>query len=436
MRRGRRWHRLCGPARPPAAGAGNLYVPQINSQFTPTGAQLSQFAIGAGGSLTDLPAAALSTDTKDIAITPDGRFAYVTYAAAGVGQIFLFARAAGGEMTPVPAGTVAVAGSMQGIVVNPQGTRVYVVDGINLRWFSIDATTGFLSLGGSVSLDTTGAFVAMNGAGTHIYVSEVGRPVGGQAGFMHLTVDPATGVAATTTPPSVAWPAGGTAPTAAARMTISPDGTSLYGTSGQAGRGYALFTLDATGALTNGVRVGPTTASYGTSVVALPPERPVPLGARRDHHDRRHRPVLRRRRRSAHAAGPGVCALRRGERHDAGRDHEPRRQCALHRPERERRRLGDRGRRHGQPAREPSEPDVRHHELGRRRLAVAGARRVVHGDAGRSRRGDDVRRIRVVGSRRHDRPLRLGFRRRDGARKRRAGAEPRVREPRLARRRR
>src|SRR3954454_799898 len=68
---------VLGAVAPAPAGAANLYADTVQNP-SGNGNQLSQYSIGASGALTDLPAAALGTNGKDIAITPDGRFAYVT----------------------------------------------------------------------------------------------------------------------------------------------------------------------------------------------------------------------------------------------------------------------------------------------------------------------------------------------------------------------
>src|SRR5829696_1019761 len=85
-----------------APASTRLYVPESARAAGLAGEQLSQFAIAGDGSLTPLAPAVLGGISNDIAITPDGRFAYVTRSAStDVGLIAQFARAADGRMEPL-----------------------------------------------------------------------------------------------------------------------------------------------------------------------------------------------------------------------------------------------------------------------------------------------------------------------------------------------
>jgi len=108
-----------------------------------TGA-LAQYTVGPGGTLTpSLPATALPATPQDIAITPDGRFAYVAaVGAASPATVAQFARvAANGRLEPNGTGPSADASA---ILVNPQGTRVVLGQGntVSSRPINADGTLG------------------------------------------------------------------------------------------------------------------------------------------------------------------------------------------------------------------------------------------------------------------------------------------------------
>jgi len=251
-----------------AAAFTNLYAAQQSSS---AGLLLWQYAVAPSGSLTALAPSAIGFGAQDIAITPNGSFAYVTRSqASDAGFIAPFARAADGRM--IPAGVDVDGGQdPRGIIVNPQGTRVYyaVAFTSELRSRPIDAGGG---LGAETAVSTLGRsprFLAMTPSGTSLYASAVvigGAPV---TGVLQYDVDPTTGALTPKAPPFVAWPGGG--PTEMARMSVSPDGRHLYAAAGQVGFGTAHFAIDASGALTGG-SVLPTSADRSsTSVLPIAP---------------------------------------------------------------------------------------------------------------------------------------------------------------------
>lgn len=253
---------LAGGLAAPAAGATNLYAAQAANTAGGPGEQVSQFAVAAGGALTELAPAALGANARDIAITPDGRFAYVTRSAgaagAGPGAIAQFARGANGLLTPI--GAPATAGSEpQGILVNPQGTRVVYVDAVAATVTShpiaADGTLGAALVVAAGSARPR--HVATNPAGTSLYVAVAGTPTQPAPGIRQFDVDPATGALTPKAVAFVPWPTGAPVPPAdVARMNVSPDGRHLYAASGQGASGIAHFPIDVTGTLAGGSLVG------------------------------------------------------------------------------------------------------------------------------------------------------------------------------------
>lgn len=256
---------LAGTLATPAAGVTNLYAPQRASE---PGNLLSQFAVAPDGSLTALAAAALGSGARDIAIAPEGRFAYATLSFRS-GAIERFVSAAAGRMQP--AGRIAVDGAPQGILVNPQGTRVYYADASSrsLLWRPIGAG-GELGAPASVSVESViPRFLAMTPDGTNLYVTAARSQ--GAPQLLQFAVDPDTGALTARSPASMDWPAGARTPSDIARMTVSPDGEHLYAASGEQATGIAHFAIGASGTLAAGSIVGVPADSSGGPTTPISP---------------------------------------------------------------------------------------------------------------------------------------------------------------------
>jgi hypothetical protein len=271
MRRGRcAWVLLCaallvGTAASPAHAISAVYALQQNVAAG-TGTLL-QYTVGSGGTLTpSAPETALPASPQDIAVTPDGRFAYVATATS----IVPFTRvAASGRLEP---GTPdAAAGGGSAILVNPQGTRVIHAQagGIASRAINADATLG--APGSFIIPGTIRPAVvrslAMTADGRSLYASEL---TAGSVRIFQFDVDPATGAVALKSPPAVNWPGPAGGPTAGAgRMAITPSGSHLYLATGTPGLGIGRWAIEpATGTLTGGTVEAPPSDGYAEAAVA------------------------------------------------------------------------------------------------------------------------------------------------------------------------
>jgi hypothetical protein len=276
MRRGRRaWNLVCttlacGIATAPARAVSGVYA--LQAGVPAGGGSLVQYTVGPGGTLTaSPPATALPGTPQDIAITPDGRFAYVAaVGAAAPGPIAQFARVvANGRLEPNGTGPSADASA---ILVNPQGTRVVLGQGNTVVSRPI-AADGTLAAATPVTIaagapPATVRSLAMTADGRSLYVGDSGMGV--SARIWQFDVDPASGAIAPKSPPVVAWPGPVGGPTVGAgRMAIAPSGTHLYLATSTAAAGIGHWAIDqATGALTGGAVQAPPSDGYAETAVA------------------------------------------------------------------------------------------------------------------------------------------------------------------------
>ena len=150
-----------------------LYVANIGTADT-----VSAFAIAPGGSLAPLGTAPSGDNPSILAATPDGRHLYSVNAGAGPGgnSVGVYDISAVGTLTPagspVPAGS-----SPRGAAVTPNGAYLYVSNqsSTNLYAFAIAANGALTPVPGSPFTASTGNFdVAITPDGRHLYVAGVG----------------------------------------------------------------------------------------------------------------------------------------------------------------------------------------------------------------------------------------------------------------------
>ncbi|MEA2143036.1 MAG: hypothetical protein QOI64_1466 [Solirubrobacteraceae bacterium] len=256
----------------PAHAFSGVYA--LQAGVASGGGSLVHYAVGPGGTLTQsAPDLALSGTPLEITITPDAHFVYVaTVASDGSGSIAAFDRiAANGRLVPnaVPA-TAAAPGAARGVIVNPQGTRVFYgqAGSIVSRPINADGSLGAAAAtpipSGATAADIRS--LAMTANGRSLYASDASVT----ARIWQFDVDPAAGALAPKNPPVVGWPgpAGGPA-VGAGRMAITPSGGHLYLATDTAGSGIGRWAIDpASGALAGGSVEAPAADGYAEAAVA------------------------------------------------------------------------------------------------------------------------------------------------------------------------
>jgi len=145
-------------------------------------------------------------DPADIAITPNGAFAYVTN--AGSDNVSVIDTATG-----TVSATITVGDGPSAIAINPAGTLAYVTNAGSGNVSVIDTTTSPPVVTATVTVGTTPASIAINPAGTLAYVTNAGS---GNVSVIDTTTSPPVVTATVTV---------GTSPQDVA---INPSGTRAY----------------------------------------------------------------------------------------------------------------------------------------------------------------------------------------------------------------
>jgi DNA-binding beta-propeller fold protein YncE len=213
-----------------AQATGNVYVTNAAGNAN----TVSQYAIGADGALSSLNPATIATDSfpHGIAVTPDGKSAYVansTNFGFGSGTVSQYSiDPLSGALWPKTPATLAAGGFPVGIAVTPDGRSAYVTNEFSgtVSQYSIDPASGALSpkTPETVAAGPSPVAVATTPDGKSAYVAN--SPFPGPGSVSQYNIDPVTGRLSPKTPATIA---AGREPTAVA---VNPDGKSVYVTNG------------------------------------------------------------------------------------------------------------------------------------------------------------------------------------------------------------
>jgi fibronectin-binding autotransporter adhesin len=140
-----------------------LYVSNRNSN------SVSVYQTNADGSLTAVTTiAAIGTQPRGVAVRGDQAFAYVALNGAGVNQVKVI-----DTSTNTVVQTVATGAGPLGIAVSPDGTRVYAAnnDGNTVSVFSADSGTGQLTALATITVGNSPRAVKFNSDGSRAYIA-------------------------------------------------------------------------------------------------------------------------------------------------------------------------------------------------------------------------------------------------------------------------
>ena len=233
-----------------------LYVVNERGATSASYGSISQYTIGADGSLAPMTPATIANDygPSDIAVHPSGKYAYAItfYYPLGGTQLRSVAQytiGADGTLTPMSPGAVAITGSNpQFIAIHPSGQFLYVSDGSGVvDQYTIDPTTGTLSAMTPATVpfpfSTAGhtAFaITVHPSGKWAYVTDY------YGGIAEYTIDATSGALAPLAQTTVV----GTAVQCAAWIAVDPSGKYAYAANcGSTSEAISQYTVGADGTL-------------------------------------------------------------------------------------------------------------------------------------------------------------------------------------------
>jgi 6-phosphogluconolactonase (cycloisomerase 2 family) len=218
---------------------------------------VAEYAVGPDGTLTPLstPTVATGSGPASIVLSPDGTSAYVTSSSLGVGEVSQYTVGSNGELTPMSTPTVAAGGTPVGIVVSPDGQSVYVVDEAGSIFQYSIGTGGALTevTANTVSVTSNSNYIAVSPDGTNGYAYVISNS-GVVSQFTIGTDDSLTPMSTPT------FTASGSS-----AIAVTPDGTTVYIVEKMLGD-IVPFTIGSNGELTAGT---PTVTLKGISALAV-----------------------------------------------------------------------------------------------------------------------------------------------------------------------
>jgi trimeric autotransporter adhesin len=233
------------------------YAVNINKFNTANASNLSQYLIGTNGTLSPMNTPTVVTGPNPYSLTtdPNGQYVYVAnYDTLSVtGSVSQFAIGADGSLTPLTPATIAAGNGPNGIAANPAAPYVYVVN-----YNSSDVYQYSIGAGGllnplatpTVAAGTNAASIALTPTGTYAYVANNNFP-GATGSVSQYSIDalgtPTAGSLTPLSTPSVpagAWPND---------IVVDPSGRFVYvvnSNTNASGNSISQYTIGANGLLT------------------------------------------------------------------------------------------------------------------------------------------------------------------------------------------
>jgi 6-phosphogluconolactonase (cycloisomerase 2 family) len=204
------------------------------------GGGVSQYTIGADGSLAPIGTGTVSagSNPNSVTVDPSGQFAYVAnYGGDNVSQYTI---GADGSLAPIGTGTVSAGSAPSSVTVDPSGRYVYVANyGDNtISQYTIGADGSLAPIGtGTVSASTAPFSVTVDPSGRYAYVANFGDGTVSQ-----YTI----GADGSLAPIGTGTVSAGSAPSS---VTVDPSGRYVY-VANNANNNVSQFTIGTDGSLT------------------------------------------------------------------------------------------------------------------------------------------------------------------------------------------
>jgi 6-phosphogluconolactonase len=237
-----------------AVDASGRFVYTANGGSRTAGFGVLAYAINTGsGGLSPVAGSPFTAGTNPsaVAVSPSGRFAYVTNQASGDDSAFAIELTTGALAA---AGRTATESAPLDVSVDPSGRFAYVVNFDGISAYAINSATGGLtSVGPTVAAGSVPVSIAVHPSGNFVYVTNVGSN-----DVSSYRIDATTGAPTSIGPAMVA----GTRPNSVA---VASSGNYAFVSNGSS-NDISVFAIDlATGALTP---VG-TPVAAGTGPIAI-----------------------------------------------------------------------------------------------------------------------------------------------------------------------
>lgn len=187
-----------------------------------------------------------STCTTNCPTTTSGNFYILNQA---TNQIAGYNIASGGTLTAITGSPYALAAKPFAIAIAPGGAYLYVSTTAGIYLYTVDSTTGELTLGNSNNVISSDYATALQMDSTGAWLVEAGPDL---AELVAISIDPTTGLLATSTEQTATLPA-----TTVEQLTISPDNANVFVALGTSGT--AVVPFDATN-----------TNPFGTTLTKIP----------------------------------------------------------------------------------------------------------------------------------------------------------------------
>ncbi len=223
-----------------------LYVVNLKGATNTSYGSISQYTIGADGTLAPMTPAAIAEGGlfTDIAVHPSGKWAYAPSSNNSKSTVVQYTLGATGALTP--ASTTPGGLFPQFMAIHPSGSFLYVADSAFISQYAINSTTGALTAltPATVPAFNTGGHttfaITVHPSGKYAYVTDY------YGGILEYTIDAVTGALTQLAQTKVDGPIQG-----AAWITIDPTGKYAYvANEGSTAAAISQFTIGADGTLT------------------------------------------------------------------------------------------------------------------------------------------------------------------------------------------
>ena len=206
------------------------------------------------------PTIGVGDSPSGIAISPDGKFAYVVTSYASL--VYMYSRdTLTGALTALSTPTIGAGSSPFGIVISPDGLHAYVTSSgsASIYMYSRNVITGILSPLSTPTIPTgsTPVGIAMSPDGKSVYATTYGDYM-----VYMFSRNSSTGLLAALSTPTVS------AGTNTGRIVVSPDGTSVYTTNSGNNNAYLYNRNTTTGILVYSATISTGALTTGIAISA------------------------------------------------------------------------------------------------------------------------------------------------------------------------